>query len=63
MFRIGPRRHLSAFAAMLFAGLQLCAGAATLAAQELKIAMKASVDSADPHQLFTPNRNVQLHVY
>jgi peptide/nickel transport system substrate-binding protein len=63
MFRIGPRRHLSAFAAMLLAGLHLCASAAPLAAQELKIAMKASVDSADPHQLFTPNRNVQLHVY
>jgi len=25
--------------------------------------MKASVDSADPHLLFTPNRNVLLHVY
>ena len=33
------------------------------AAQELKIAMKAAVDNGDPHQLFTPNRNVQLHVY
>ncbi len=32
-------------------------------AQELRIAIKATVDGADPHQLFTPNRNVQLHVY
>jgi len=32
-------------------------------AQDLRIAMKAAVDGADPHQLFTPNRNVQLHVY
>jgi peptide/nickel transport system substrate-binding protein len=63
MFRIWPRRHCSAFAAMLFAGLLLSTGAAPLAAQELRIAMKASVDSADPHQLFTPNRNVLLHVY
>src|SRR5688572_15729978 len=37
--------------------------AASAAAQELRIGMKAQVDSADPHQLFTPNRNVQLHVY
>ena len=32
-------------------------------AQELRIAMKAAVDSADPHLLFTPNRNVQQHVF
>ena len=25
--------------------------------------MKAAVDGADPHLLFTPSRNVQLHVY
>ncbi len=25
--------------------------------------MKAAVDSADPHLLFTPNRNVQQHVF
>ncbi|MEN3384073.1 MAG: peptide/nickel transport system substrate-binding protein [Hyphomicrobiales bacterium] len=67
MFRIRPT-NLSAFAGVLCTGLLLlCAGAAPLAAQELKqelkIAMKASVDSADPHLLFTPNRNVLLHVY
>lgn len=46
--------------AALAAGLLL---AAPVAAQELRIGMKAQVDNADPHQLFTPNRNVQLHVY
>jgi peptide/nickel transport system substrate-binding protein len=44
-------------AALAFA-LALPAGA-----QELRIGMKAQVDGADPHQLYTPNRNVQLHVY
>jgi peptide/nickel transport system substrate-binding protein len=41
-------------------------GAALVApamAQELRIGMKAQVDGADPHQLYTPNRNVQLHTY
>lgn len=33
------------------------------AAKDLVIAMKAAVDNADPHQLFTPNRNVDLQVY
>jgi peptide/nickel transport system substrate-binding protein len=32
-------------------------------AQELRIATKGSVDSADPHLLFTTNRNVHIHVY
>ncbi|SFJ51570.1 peptide/nickel transport system substrate-binding protein [Bosea sp. OK403] len=32
-------------------------------AQDLRIAMKGAVDSADPHLLFTINRNVQIHVY
>ena len=32
-------------------------------AQDLRIGIKAQVDSADPHQLYTPNRNVQLHTY
>ena len=33
------------------------------AAQELRIGMKAAVDGSDPHQSYSPNRNVQLHVY
>ena len=37
--------------------------AAPAAAQELRIAFKAAVDSADPHLNYTPNRNVQLHVW
>jgi peptide/nickel transport system substrate-binding protein len=37
--------------------------AAPAAAQELRIGFKAAVDSADPHLNFTPNRNVQLHVW
>ena len=37
--------------------------AAPLSAQELRIGFKAAVDGSDPHQNYTPNRNVQLHVY
>jgi peptide/nickel transport system substrate-binding protein len=33
------------------------------ASQELRIGFKAAVDGADPHQNYTPNRNVQLHVW
>ncbi len=32
-------------------------------AEDLRIAMKGAVDGADPHQSYSPNRNVQLHVY
>jgi peptide/nickel transport system substrate-binding protein len=32
-------------------------------AQELRIGMKAAIDSADPHLLYTPSRDVQLHVW
>ncbi|WP_264716243.1 ABC transporter substrate-binding protein [Limobrevibacterium gyesilva] len=32
-------------------------------AQELRIGMKAAIDSADPHLLYTPSRTVQLHVW
>jgi len=52
---------------LLKAALMLVAAALAPApasqAQELRIAMKAAVDSADPAQLFTPNRNVQQHVF
>ena len=37
--------------------------AAPVAAQELRIGFKAAVDGSDPHQNYTPNRNVQLHGY
>lgn len=37
--------------------------AAPAVAQDLRIGMKAQVDGADPHQLYTPNRNVQFHVW
>ncbi len=47
------KRLLAAFA--LFA--------APAPAQELRIGFKAAVDSADPHLNYTPNRNVQLHVW
>lgn len=43
-------------------GLTVCL-AMPAAAQELRVAMKGMVDGADPHQSFSPNRNVQLHVY
>jgi peptide/nickel transport system substrate-binding protein len=32
-------------------------------AEDLVIAMKGAVDSPDPHQSYTPNRMVELHVY
>lgn len=32
-------------------------------AKDLVVGMKAAVDNADPHQLFTPNRNIDLQVY
>ncbi len=48
----------------LAAAALLLAGAAVPAsAQNLRIAFKASMDGADPHQTFTPNRNAQLHVF
>ncbi len=49
------RRSLLALAALVLA--------APAAAQELRIGMKAAVDGSDPHQSYSPNRNVQLHVY
>lgn len=30
---------------------------------ELRVGMKGAVDNPDPHQSYSPNRNVQLHVY
>jgi peptide/nickel transport system substrate-binding protein len=47
----------------LLLGIAGAAAAAPAAAQELRIGFKAAVDGADPHQNYTPNRNVQLHVY
>ena len=32
-------------------------------AEDLRIAMKGAVDGTDPHQSFSANRMVQLHVY
>jgi peptide/nickel transport system substrate-binding protein len=43
--------------------LAFLAVAAPSHAQELRIGFKAAVDSADPHLNYTPNRNVQLHVW
>ena len=41
-----------------------CGLAATpVAAQTLRIGMKAAVDGSDPHQSYSPNRNVQMQVY
>lgn len=37
--------------------------AAPARADELRIGMKGAVDNPDPHQSYSPNRNVQLHVY
>lgn len=32
-------------------------------AQNLRIGMKAASDGSDPHQSYSPNRNIQMHVY
>ena len=47
----------------IVAGLLVWFLALPVSAQELRVAMKGMVDGADPHQSFSPNRNVQLHVY
>ena len=48
----------------VLAALALLAALATpAAAQDLRIGFKAAVDGADPHINYTPNRNVQLHVW
>lgn len=47
----------------LYAGIALGFAAACAHANDLVIGMKAAVDNPDPHQLFTPNRNVDLQVY
>jgi peptide/nickel transport system substrate-binding protein len=43
--------------------ISLAASCGVAQAQDLRIGFKAQVDSSDPHQLYTPNRNVQLLVY
>ncbi|MBE9606877.1 ABC transporter substrate-binding protein [Acetobacteraceae bacterium H6797] len=35
----------------------------TVMGQTLRIGMKAAVDGSDPHQSYSPNRNVQMQVY
>jgi peptide/nickel transport system substrate-binding protein len=45
-------------ALLLALGTALPAGA-----QTLRIGMKAAIDGSDPHQSYSPNRNVQMHVY
>ena len=37
--------------------------ASPVVAQNLRIGIKAAVDGSDPHQSYSPNRNVQMHVY
>ncbi len=48
---------------LLAAACLLAAVAAPAGAQDLRIGFKAAVDGSDPHQNYTPNRNVQLHVW
>jgi peptide/nickel transport system substrate-binding protein len=43
--------------------LALTLTAAPAPAQTLRIGMKAAVDGSDPHQSYSPNRNVQMQVY
>ncbi len=49
--------------ALALGAAALLGAAAPVPAQELRIGFKAAVDGADPHQNYSPNRNVQLHVY
>ena len=53
------RNHTLGIALLLACGL----AASPAAAQTLRIGMKAAVDGSDPHQSYSPNRNVQMHVY
>jgi len=50
------------FASAMALGLAVLA-AGPASAQDLRIGFKAAVDGADPHQLYTPNRNANLHVW
>lgn len=43
--------------------LALLLAAVPVMAQTLRIGMKAAVDGSDPHQSYSPNRNVQMQVY
>ncbi|WP_170979377.1 ABC transporter substrate-binding protein [Roseomonas sp. HF4] len=54
---IRHRLHIAALAVLLGAG------AMPATAQTLRIGFKASMENADPHISFTPNRNAQLHVW
>ena len=56
-----PRAFSVSLGRLVLALLLASLGAAQ--AQELRIGMKAAVDGSDPHQSYSPNRNVQLHVY
>jgi peptide/nickel transport system substrate-binding protein len=47
----------------LYSGVVFLLAALSAQAADLVIGMKAAVDNPDPHQLFTPNRNVGLQVY
>lgn len=49
--------------ALLAAFTALSVAAQPAAAQTLRIGMKAAIDGSDPHQSYSPNRNVQMHVY
>ena len=44
-------------------GMLLALMAAPAPGQDLRIGMKAAIDGSDPHLSYSPNRNVQLHVY
>jgi peptide/nickel transport system substrate-binding protein len=55
-----PRKTVAAALPILLA-LSLPAGPAD--AQTLRIGMKAAVDGSDPHQSYSPNRNVEMQVY
>lgn len=54
---------LVAWGAAAFALVSVAAQPQRAIAQELKIGVKAAIEGADPHQLYSPDRNIQLHVY
>jgi peptide/nickel transport system substrate-binding protein len=57
------RATLRLLALLAALGLGALPASAPAPAQTLRIGMKAAIDGSDPHQSYSPNRNVQMHVY
>ena len=57
------KRRLASSLKTIACAVAVLLTATTAWTQELRIATKGAVDSADPQLLFTTNRNVQIHMY